>query len=576
MKMSKLVGRRTKETPKDAKTISHQFLIRGGYIRQVSTGIYSLLPLGKRVQDKVESIIREEMDALGSQEILMPLVNPADIWEESGRYNAIGEELLRFKDRNDKQMVLAMTHEEAVCHLARTELTSYKQLPAILYQIQTKYRDEARPRAGLIRVREFRMKDAYSFHETYECLENTYQHMHKAYENIFRRCGLHDCLSIQSDSGMIGGKVAHEFMAIAECGEDTLFVSSCGKYQANREVAVSPLKYKKASCGALEEVSTPDAKTIEDLAQFLKISPADTAKAVAYVDVKGQVYLAMIRGDIEINEVKLKKFIQQNELKFANDEQITQAGMVGGYMSCMGVNLKKVKVILDDSVAQSAPLVIGANKEGFHFKNFDAQRDIDISLCIVGDIRTVRNGDPCPITGTPLIEKRGIEVGNIFQLGTKYSTAMGVNYLDKNGKSQTTIMGCYGIGTGRTVASVIEQNYDDYGPIWPLSIAPYHVHICVLNPNQEGVGEQAKKLYHDLQKNGIEVLIDDRGEKAGFMFNDADLIGIPYRLILSPKSLANGEIEFKLRNNRDITLLKIENVVDFMTQTIKTELEKWK
>lgn len=577
MKMSKLVGRRIKETPKDAKTVSHIFMLRGGYIRQVSAGIYTMLPLGKRVQDKVEAIIREEMNAVEGQEVTMPVVNPADIWQESGRYNAIGGELLRFKDRNDKEMVLAMTHEEAVCHLARTEITSYKQMPCMLYQIQTKYRDEARPRAGLIRVREFRMKDAYSFHESQECLEAYYARVHQAYENIFRRVGLSDCISIESDTGMIGGSKAHEFMAIADCGEDTLFVSPCGKYQANREVAVSPLVYTRAECPAFSEVATPNASSISELSAFLKISQESTAKCVCYADTKGKIYLAMIRGDIEINEVKLKKALGRADLRFANDDEILAAGACPGYMSPHGLDPAKVTVILDESVIQTAPLALGANREGFHLINFDFTRDYPaLSETLVTDIRMVRDGDPCPLTGFPLIEKRGIEVGNIFQLGTKYSKSMGVLFLDRNGKSHPIIMGCYGIGTGRTVASVIEQNHDDYGPIWPITIAPWQVQLCALNPDKENVGEISEQLYRDLDAAGIEVLFDDRGEKAGFMFNDADLIGIPFRILVSPKSLPEGNIEFKRRGQKDPEFWPLSEVVTRMKTLIESEMKKYK
>lgn len=561
MKMSKLVGRRIKETPKDAKTLSHIFMLRGGYIRQVSTGIYTMLPLGKRVQDKVEAIIREEMNAVDGQEITMPVINPADIWQESGRWQAIGDELLRFKDRNDKDMVLAMTHEEAVCHMARTEITSYKQMPVMVYQIQTKYRDEARPRAGLIRVREFRMKDAYSFHETQECLAAYYERVHQAYENIFRRVGLTECISIESDTGMIGGSKAHEFMAVADCGEDTLFVSPCGSYKANREIAVSPVSCEKNPCGPMEKIETPHAKTIEEIASFLGRRPRDSGKCVCYTDNDGHLYMAMIRGDLEINEIKLKKAVGRADIVFANDEAILNVGAVPGYMSPFGLDYAKLTVIIDESALKSAPLTIGANEEGMHFINFDFERDYDLSKAIIADIRMVQAGDPCPITGLPLIEKRGIEVGNIFQLGTKYSKAMGVQFLDRNGKSHPTVMGCYGIGTGRTAAAVIEQNHDDYGPIWPLSIAPYQVHICALNPDKEGVGEASETLYQTLTAAGIEVLYDDRGEKAGSMFSDADLIGIPFRLIVSPKSLPNGQIEFKNRASRESELWPVDEVM---------------
>jgi prolyl-tRNA synthetase len=564
MRLSQLVGQRIKEAPRDAQSASHVYLIRGGYCRPVSTGIYSLLPLGKRICAKIEAIIREEMDAIDGQEVLMPVVLPAELWEESGRYQSVGPELLRFKDRNDKAMVLGMTHEEAVCHLARTEINSYKQLPAMLYQIQTKYRDEARPRAGLIRVREFTMKDAYSFHASEECLVAYYERCHQAYENIFRRVGLGECISIEADSGMIGGAVSHEFMAVADCGEDTIFVSPDGSYKANRECAVSKLVYETADPFPLEKVHTPATKSIEDVAAFLGVEPKHTGKAVFYTDSEGKLVFVCIRGDIEVNEAKLKKLLKSPQLIFATDAEIQAAGSVPGYASLLDIDCSKIRVVVDHSFAQSPNLVVGANEADYHMTGFNYERDLAAATrerIVVADIATVREGDPCPVTGEPLRMLKGIEVGNIFQLGTKYSAAMGCNYLDQNGKAQPFIMGCYGIGVGRTMASVIEQNHDEYGPIWPLSIAPYHVHICALNIKQDEVREASEKLYADLKAVGVDVLFDDRGEKAGFMFNDADLIGIPLRLILSPKTLAEGKVEFKRRDSRDKDMIDVDQVV---------------
>jgi prolyl-tRNA synthetase len=565
MRLSQLVGQRIKEAPRDAQSASHVYLIRGGYCRPVSTGIYSLLPLGMRICAKIEAIIREEMNAIDGQEILMPVVLPAELWEESGRYQSVGPELLRFKDRNDKAMVLGMTHEEAVCHLARTELNSYKQLPAMLYQIQTKYRDEARPRAGLIRVREFTMKDGYSFHASQECLEAYYARCHQAYENIFRRVGLGECISIEADSGMIGGAVSHEFMAVADCGEDTIFVSPDGtSYKANRECAVSKLVYDTADPLPLEKVSTPGTKSIEDVAAFLGVEEKQTGKAVFYTDSEGGLVFVCIRGDIEVNEAKLKKLLQSPQLVFATDAEIQAVGAEPGYASLLSIDCAKIRVVVDPSFAESPNLVVGANEADYHMTGFNYERDLAAATreqITVADIATVREGDPCPVTSEPLRMLKGIEVGNIFQLGTKYSAAMGCTYLDQNGKTQPFIMGCYGIGVGRTMASVIEQNHDEYGPVWPLSIAPYHVHICALNIKQDDVRGAAEKLYADLKAAGVEVLFDDRGEKAGFMFNDADLIGIPLRLILSPKTLAEGKVEFKRRDSRDKELIDVEQAV---------------
>ncbi len=576
MRMSKLAGRRLKELPKDAKTVSHQFLIRGGYIRPVSAGIYSLLPMGKRITDKIEKIIREEMDRIDGQEILMPVVLPAELWQESGRYESVGAELLRFSDRNEKPMLLAMTHEECVTALIRTEVNSYKQLPVMVYQLQTKYRDEARPRAGLIRTREFTMKDAYSFHTDQADLEAYYVRAHEAYERIFKRLGLDNVLSIESNSGMMGGKVSHEFMAICDCGEDTIFVSPDRKYRANKEIATAAWKFEKSEALPLEEVATPGRKTIEEVAEFLGVKAENTGKAVFYQNARtGELIFAMIRGDFEVNESKLANLAMVPELKFADDEAILAAGAVPGYASPIGIDGKKVKIVLDRSVVESSNLVVGANAPDAHYKNFNADRDLAGVEFITGDIASVRPGDPCPLSGEPLEMLRGIEVGNIFQLGTKYSESMNCNYLDRDGKSRPMVMGCYGIGVGRAMASVIEYSNDNYGPIWPMSIAPYQVQVCALDLNKPGVAEAAEKLVSDLEAAGIEVLYDDRGEKAGFVFSDADLIGIPLRIVVSPKTLAESQVEFKRRGERDAQRIAVDAAVQTVAEAVKSELAKY-
>ena len=572
MKLNNLIGQRIKEIPKDAQSTSHIFLIRGGYIRPVSSGIYTLLPIAKRIISKISSIIREEMNKISGQEILMPVVNPATLWEQSGRYAMVDQSLLRFKDRNEKNMILAMTHEETVCYLVRTEITSYKQLPSMLYQLQTKYRDEARPRAGLIRVREFTMKDAYSFHTSQECLEKYYQQAHKAYENIFKRVGMKNFISIESDGGMIGNGVSHEFMAIADCGEDTIFVSPDYSYRANKEIACSNIAFIKEKEAQLEKVHTPGYKTIEEVANFLQVNTQKTAKSVLYYSQKKEkIIFAMIRGDIEVNETKLKNYCQVDDLIPAEEEHFLSIGSVVGYASAYQLDTDKFTLIIDPSIAESSNLVIGANETDYHYKNFNYNRDLNKGSII--DIATVRAGEPCTITGEPLKEIRGIEIGNIFQLGNKYTKSMEVNYLDKNGKSQTPVMGCYGIGVGRTLAAVIEQSNDKYGPIWPLSIAPWHLHIIVLNPDKENTREKADNLYHSFQQNSIEVIYDDRGVKAGFAFNDADLIGVPYRIIISPKTLAEDTVEFKSRNGEEKKVIPYEKVVDIISQRIKEELK---
>ena len=571
-----MAGRRLREVPKDAKTVSHQFLVRGGYIRPVSAGIYSLLPVGKRIVAKIENIIREEMDRIDGQEVLMPVVLPATLWQESGRYDAVGAELLRFSDRNDKPMLLAMTHEECITALVRTEINSYKQLPVMLYQIQTKYRDEARPRAGLIRTREFTMKDAYSFHTSQEDLEAYYLRAHEAYERIFRRIGLLNVLSIESNSGMMGGKVSHEFMAVSDCGEDTIFVSPDRKYRANREIAVADWKFEKSPAKELEKVATPDCKTIEEVAAFLNVKAENTGKAVFYQDARtGELVFALIRGDFEVNESKLCNALKIAELKFADDASILAAGAVPGYASPLNLKGKKARIIIDRSALESSNLVVGANEPGYHYLNFNAGRDLDGVEFVTADIATVREGDPAPGSGEPLQMLRGIEVGNIFQLGTKYSESMGCNYLDKDGKSHPMIMGCYGIGVGRAMASVIEFSHDDYGPVWPMSIAPYQVQICAIDPQKAGVGEAAEKLVAALEARGIEVLYDDRGEKAGSMFSDADLLGIPLRLVVSPKTLAGNEVEFRTRACRDSERLQLDEVPEIIAAKVKAALAEF-
>ncbi|RMD74758.1 MAG: proline--tRNA ligase [Lentisphaerae bacterium] len=579
MRMSKLVGRRIKETPRDATTVSHIYLIRGGYVRMVSAGIYSLLPLAYRITAKIEAIIREEMNRIGGQEVLLPVVLPAELWEESGRYQSVGPELLRFTDRNDKQMILGMTHEEAIVALVRTEINSYRQLPALLYQIQTKYRDEARPRAGLIRVREFTMKDAYSFHATQESLEETYRQCHEAYERIFKRVGLKDVISIQSDTGMMGGKVAHEFMAIADCGEDTIFINEDLSYKANREVATSALTFgSDEPAKPLEKVHTPQKESIEEVTEYLDLDPAHAGKAVFFSDADDNLVFTVIRGDFEINETKLRNHLKTAQIKYATDDQIRAAGAVPGFASVLGIDPEKTRIIVDPSARHTPNLIVGANEPDYHYINFNWERDLPppiLDKIEVVDIACAREGDPDPVHHKPLIMKRGIEVGNIFQLGTKYSAAMNCNFLDENGKAKPMIMGCYGIGVGRTMASVIEQSHDDYGPIWPISIAPFHVHICALNKKKKGVGELAEKIYQELLDEGIEVLYDDRDEKAGFAFNDADLIGIPFRIILSPKNRDQGVVEFKTRDGSRKESIPEDEIVPFLVKTVRQALAEY-
>ncbi len=562
MRMSSLLGKRTKEAPKDAQVISHQLLLRGGYARQVSAGLFSLLPLGLKVIKNIEAIVREEMNREGSQEVLMPVVLPRELWEESGRYETVGSELLRFKDRNQKDFLLGMTHEEAVVHLARSEVFSYKQLPFTVYQVQTKFRDEPRSRGGLIRVREFTMKDAYSFHENNECLEKTYNAMHKAYERIFERVGLNKYISVASDAGMMGGGVSHEFMAVTEIGEDSFLICQKCDYKANREVATCTYPHFEDASTALTKVATPNAQSIEDVSQLLNVPETQTAKAFFCVNEEKELVLAVVRGDLEVNEAKLKTHLKMKEVVMADDEIIKKHGMVPGFASCVGTDSQSYTLLIDKSLEGRSDLVVGANEIDFHLTGFDAARDLDGLDFEWVDVTSVPDGSKCCHCAGELKLERGVEIGNIFQLGTKYSEAMKMTYLDKNGKAQTPIMGCYGIGIGRLMACVIEEYHDNWGPIWPEAIAPFKLQINVLDPKKEGVKDAAEELYHALLAKGVDVLLDDRGEKAGFQFSDADLIGCPHRVVISPKTLKDQEVEYRTRAVKDSVRLPIEGLVD--------------
>jgi prolyl-tRNA synthetase len=552
MKLSQLVGRRTKEVPREATSVSHQYLLRGGYARQLASGIYSILPLGKRVLAKIEAIIRQEMDSIGGQEVLMPIVMPRELWEESGRYQTIDNSMVRFKDRNQKDFVLGMTHEEAVLALARAEVSSYKQLPVMLYQIQTKFRDEPRPRGGLIRVREFTMKDAYSFHRSREDLVRYYESCYKAYERIFARVGLKNTRVVESDTGMMGGAVAHEFMLEAAIGEDSLVLcDGCG-YSANAEVAVCKHNQSAHMARALEKVATPSCKTIKELCTFLNVTPRQTAKAVFYSisDVDGAMTLVfcLTRGDKAVNDIKLSKILGMTSYEMASEEQIRSFGIEPGYASPVGLaNHDGLLVIIDSSIAGEGDLITGANMTEVHFLHFNVRRDVSCSYK-VADISSVVENDICAHCDGSLRLTRGIEIGNIFQLGNKYTSSMGMSYLDESGRSQTPVMGCYGIGVGRLMASIIEDSHDGRGPVWPWLVAPYQAHMCILDGNDKATTDRAKILYDELRNNGIEVLWDDTNAQAGVQFADADLIGAPLRLVISARNEKRGVIEFVLRD----------------------------
>ncbi|MDD6174616.1 MAG: proline--tRNA ligase [Firmicutes bacterium] len=544
MKVEKMIGERFKERPSDCAVESHALMVRGGYMKQVANGIYSQMPPLKRISQKIEQIIREEMDALGGQEVSMPVVLPGSLWQESGRYDSVGSELLRFSDRNRSPMVLAMTHEEAAVQLVRDYARTYTRYPFMIYQIQTKFRDEARPRAGMIRVREFTMKDAYSFHTSQEDLERYYARCLRAYERIFARVGLPEVVAVASDSGMMGGSVSHEFMLLTPAGEDTVAVcSECG-FRANVEAAECIVRSEpEQEPQPLTAVPTPHSSTIEDLCAFLQIPVEKTCKAVVYQKPDNRYVIAFVRGDLEISESKLTALLH-SEIRPA--EITEESGIVAGYIGPVGLPEHAV-VVLDRSIQNASGLVTGANRPETHFTGFFPQRDCPGAEYY--DIAKIKDGGICPHCGKPAISlSRGIEVGNIFQLGTKYSESMGMQYTDENGELKTPVMGCYGIGVGRLAASVCEVRRDAYGPVWPVSIAPWQVELCCLRSDDAAARESADALYRELQSTGVEVLYDDRPVRAGVMFSDADLFGCPVRVVVSPKTAAAGEVELSTRD----------------------------
>ena len=573
MRMSQLFSQTLREAPTEAEVPSHQLLVRAGFIRQLATGIFSYLPLGRRVLTKIENIMRKEMDAIGGQELTMPVVHPADIWQETQRWYKIGSEMGRFKDKSGRDMVLAMTHEEVVADLVRKEIRSYRQLPALIYHIQTKWRDDPRPRAGLIRVREFTMKDSYSLDADWEGLDRQYRAHYQAYYDIFHRCAL-PVQAVKSDVGMMGGSLAHEFMYLNPIGEDTLLIcNSCG-YSANRQIA----RFRKAPIPAeepkpIEKVPTPGTKTIEALADYLGIPKSKTAKAVFVVaslqqgkETVNRLVFAIVRGDMEVNETKLANALAAKEIRPAREDEISAVGAVPGYASPIGI--KGVLVVVDDSLPGSPNLVAGANKAGFHLRNVNYGRDFQAD--VVADITAVEEGSACPQCGSPLHTLRGVEVGNIFKLGTWFSEAMGCYFLDQDGKSRPVIMGSYGIGSGRLMACIAEAHHDEDGLVWPVSVAPYQVHLLALAGKErtqgtENLGDEidltpeeiAGQVYQEFMAAGIEVLYDDRNESPGVKFKDADLIGLPIRVTVSERSLKAGGIEFKRRDSREKTIVPI-------------------
>ncbi|CAM3091949.1 proline--tRNA ligase [Streptobacillus felis] len=569
MRFSKSFIKTYKEVPKEAETISHQLMLRASMIRQLTRGVYTYLPLGLKVLKKIENIVREELNRIDAQEILMPVLQPADLWQESGRWFSYGAELMRLHDRNNRDFVLGPTHEEVIVDLFRNTVTSYKDLPLNIYQIQTKFRDERRPRFGLMRGREFIMKDAYSFHLTQECLDKEYNNVKEAYCRIFERCGL-DFRAVDADTGSIGGSESHEFMVLASSGEDDILYSDKSDYAANVEKAVSVLDFVMDESTELEKelVATPDMKTIEEVSSFLNVDPSKTIKSVLLKEEQEDksfvYYVAVIRGDLEINDVKVKNiFGAKIDLEMMTDKDLEKLGFVGGYFSplkdipCLG----KVKVVIDESVKYMKNFVGGANIEGHHYKNMNLS---DIHFDLSGDIRKAQKGDKA-LDGGTLDIARGIEVGHIFKLGKKYSTAMNTKVLNDKGVAETVIMGCYGIGISRVAAAAIEQNFDDFGIIWPKSIAPYLVDLILLNTKDEVAKEVSEKIYADMVANNIDVIYDDRNEKAGFKFKDADLIGIPLKIIVG-KGAADGLVEVKHRDGSYSGEIKIEDVITYIKE----------
>lgn len=552
MRYSQMFLPTLKEMPSDAEVISHQLMLRAGMIRKLTSGVYSYLPLGYRVIRKVEQIIREEMNRAGAQEIFMPTVQPAELWKESGRWSFYGKELLRFRDRKDSECCLGPTHEEVVTDIVRNEVKSYRQMPLNLYQIQNKFRDEIRPRFGLMRCREFSMKDAYSFDVDAERADESYQKMFEAYSRIFTRCGL-KFRPVEADTGSIGGSYSHEFLVIADSGEDAMaYCEGCG-YAANMEkaeIARPETEDTQAPLLSLQEVYTPEVRTIEEVCAFLGVVPEQVVKTLIFRadDVPVAV---LVRGNEEVNEIKVKNILGCEVLEMAMDDMIqAAAGSPRGFVGPIGI---KCRVLADYSLIGLHNMVVGANKENYHLKNVNFERDFQVAE--FADLRVIRESDPCPRCRREIRFARGIEVGHVFKLGTKYSKAMKAVYLDSRGQEQYMVMGCYGIGVGRTVAACIEQSHDGNGIIWPLAVAPFHVIITPVNMKENSLATAAEELYAELSAEGVDVLLDDRDERAGVKFKDADLIGIPMRVTVGPKNLALGKVELKLRSTGETNVL---------------------
>ncbi len=564
MKMSNMLISTLREVPAEAEIDSHKLMLRAGMIRKMAAGVYNYMPLGLRVLKKIEDIVREEMNAAGAQEFLASAIIPAELWQESGRWDAYGAEMFRLKDRGERDFCLGPTHEEVFTDIARNEIKSYKQLPLNLYQIQTKYRDERRPRFGVMRSREFVMKDAYSFDKNQEGLDLAYDKMHDAYVKIFNRCGL-DAKCVAADSGAIGGSNSAEFMVKSEVGEDdVVFCSECD-YAANIEKASSPAeREEKQDLRALNKIETPNARSIEELVKFFNTDEKKFAKTILF-NADGKIVAVMVRGDREINEVKISNAIGEvMNLELANSEEVKAAtGAEVGFAGPIGIKVDML--LVDEEVSNMYNFIVGANETGYHYENVNYGRDFEGK---VGDFRNVTEGQKCPVCGGKVTIARGTEVGHIFKLGTKYSEAMNAKFIDEDGKEKPFIMGCYGIGVTRTMASIIEQHHDENGIVWPLSVAPYHVSVIPVNVKDEEQIRIANELYEELINMGIEAILDDRNERAGVKFKDSELMGIPMRVTVG-KKINDGEVEFKLRNS-EMEVIKISDVCNI----IKGEFEK--
>lgn len=567
MKLSKLVGDRFKERPANCLIDSHALMVRGGYIKNVANGIYSQFPPMKRISQKIENIIRDEMDKLDGQEVLFPVALPGSLWEESGRYESVGSELLRFTDRTGSKMVLGMTHEEASVQLVREYANSYAKYPFMIYQIQTKFRDEARPRAGLIRVREFTMKDAYSFHTSQEDLERYYQICYDAYNRIFARAGIPEVVTVASDSGMMGGSLSHEYMLLTPIGEDSIAICSDCDYRANMEAAESVIENAKdAADEPLTKVHTPNIHTIEEICDFLHSPLEKSCKAVVYQkNMTDDFVVIFIRGDLDVNETKLTNYLGEE----VHPAVITSdCGLNAGYIGPVNLTVNgNYTVLYDKSLQGTNNLSCGANEEEYHYTGLCMERDVVDAEYV--DLAKIVDGGICPHCGKKTIHiSRGIEVGNIFQLGTKYTKSMNMQYLDADGESHYPIMGCYGIGVGRLAASVCEAHHDDYGPVWPITIAPWQVHLCCLRADDAEAKAFADELYASLQKEHIEVIYDDRNVRPGVMFSDADLLGVPIRLVVSPRNMKDAVVELSSRDKSVQDKVALADVVPAVKELI--------